>query len=75
MRDLADCRPAIRQRTLQAIRALHLDSGDTTFPLSMSKLVRMVTAEEDQAVLSVIIETLKLVLEVSQDLFIIQTWG
>lgn len=66
MVDTADNRPAIRQRALQAICALHLNSGDELFPLSMSKLVRLLTAEEDEAVLSVILGTMKLVLEVSR---------
>jgi len=58
-------RPAIRQRTIQAICALHIGSGEGTFPLSMSKLVRMSTSEEDGSVSSVIIVTIKLVLDVS----------
>jgi hypothetical protein len=57
-------RPAIRQRTVQGICALHVVSAEGTFPLSMSKLVRMSSSEEDDSVLSVIIGTIKLVLEV-----------
>jgi hypothetical protein len=58
-------RPAIRQRTIQAIYALHLGSAEGIFPLSMSKLFRMSSSEEDDSVLSVIIGTIKLILEVS----------
>jgi hypothetical protein len=58
-------RPAIRQRTIQAICALHVGSAEGTFPLSMSKLVRVSSSEQDGSVLSVIIGTIKLVLEVS----------
>jgi hypothetical protein len=58
-------RPAIRQRTIQAIYALHLGSAEGIFPLSMSKLFRMSSSEEDDSVLSVITGTVKLVLEVS----------
>jgi hypothetical protein len=58
-------RPAMRQRTIQAICALHIGSAEGKFPLSMSKLVRMSSSEEDDSVLSVIVGTIKLVLEVS----------
>jgi hypothetical protein len=58
-------RPAIRQRAIQAICTLQIGPAEGTFPLSMSKLVRMSSSEEDDSVLSVIIGTIKLVLEVS----------
>jgi len=65
-------RPAIRQRSIQAICALQIVSAEGAFPLSMSKLVRMSSSEEDDSVLSVIIGTIKMVLEVSR-VFMINT--
>jgi hypothetical protein len=63
---ISDSRPAIRQRTIQAICALHRKTGNEGFPLSMSKLVRMSSAEEDESVLAVVVGTIKIVLEVSR---------
>lgn len=64
-------RPAVRQRTIQALMALNLDPStlmkrNSGFPLSMSKVVRLLGAEEDQSVLCVLLRLLRRLIEVSQ---------
>lgn len=60
-----DARPGVRQRTLEAIGALHLNQDPSSFPLSMSKIVKMLSTEEDDTVLLVVLRILRQVLEVS----------
>lgn len=58
-------RAAIRQRSIEAINSLHLRRDADDYPLSMSKIVKMLSTEEDDAVLLVILRTLRRLLEVS----------
>jgi hypothetical protein len=62
-------RPAIRQRTLQALAALHLDpavaGSKPTFPLSMGKLARMLEQEDEPGVLRVVLRVIRSTIEVS----------
>ncbi len=64
---LSDLRPAVRQRALQSLAALHLDGGEgsRSFPISMNKLVKLVSGEEDVAVLTGLLRTIRQVLHVS----------
>jgi len=64
---LSDLRPAVRQRALQSLAALHLDGGEgsRSFPISMNKLVKLVSGEEDVAVLAGLLRTIRQVLHVS----------
>ncbi len=66
---------AVRQQTLEALAALHLylttrDEdlwsivGPKSFPLSMSKLVKLLSVEGDEAVLAVLLRTIREVLTV-----------
>ncbi|GFZ48929.1 hypothetical protein JCM24511_06678 [Saitozyma sp. JCM 24511] len=46
---------AIRQRTLQALVALHLSPGAQPFPLSMSRIIKYLGAESDASVLAALL--------------------
>lgn len=48
-------RAAIRQRTLQALVALHLSPGAQPFPLSMSRIIKYLGAESDASVLAALL--------------------
>lgn len=64
---------------LEALVALHLHDPDISqekdvapsFPLSMSNLVRILGAEEDGAVLAVLLRIIRDVLHVSQSLSVV----
>ncbi|WWD21853.1 hypothetical protein CI109_106341 [Kwoniella shandongensis] len=61
--------PAVRQRTFQALQALHLPSSATdmengSFPSSMSKLIKALLHEQDQSVLAVLFKLIHRVLEI-----------
>ena len=75
-------RPAVRQRTLQALAALHLpaSTGDQTqtigsgsFPLSMNKLVKLLAAEQDPSVLAVLLRVVRRVISVRRLLRVHET--
>ncbi|KAK8846534.1 hypothetical protein IAR55_005620 [Kwoniella newhampshirensis] len=60
--------PAVRQRTLEALSALQISQSistldDGSFPLSMSKIIKMLNHERDHAVLAVIFKLIRRVLE------------
>jgi hypothetical protein len=62
-------RPAVRQHALQAIAALHLPPHglvDAPFPLSTSKITRMIASEKDCSVLAVLLRLLRTSLEVGE---------
>jgi hypothetical protein len=62
--------PAVRQRSIQALIALYIVPGSTDFPLSMSKIVKMLSMEEDDSVLLALVRTLRVLLEVSRNFFL-----
>lgn len=62
--------PAVRQRSIQALIALHVVPGAADYPLSMSKIVKMLSVEEDESVLLALVRTLRVLLEVSEEVFL-----
>lgn len=67
--ELMNVRPAVRQMTLQALSALHIPRSGMErepFPLSMSKVIRMIEKEQDTGVLNVLLRLLRSLLDVSQ---------
>lgn len=76
MRCLTSSRAAIRQRTLEALQVLHIakqpssegfaghSDARPTFPLSMSKVTRLLDKEQDASVLAVIFRLMSRMIKV-----------
>ncbi|OCF33953.1 hypothetical protein I316_04299 [Kwoniella heveanensis BCC8398] len=68
--------PAVRQRTLEALLALHRKSAReeaSRFPLSMSKILRLLEREDETPVISVLYRTIRVLLE--SDVHRVETEG
>lgn len=52
---------------MEAISALHIRPGASDFPLSISKVIRILSTEDDNGVLAVVLRLLKGLLAVSLD--------
>nr|XP_019047754.1 hypothetical protein I302_04371 [Kwoniella bestiolae CBS 10118]OCF26684.1 hypothetical protein I302_04371 [Kwoniella bestiolae CBS 10118] len=55
--------PAIRQRTLEALVSLHREQHGDLFPLSMNKLLKCLSQEDDLSVLAVVFRVIRHILE------------